>query len=130
MNLLEQLVGRICGSDYMFAHALDLIPEDLPPLAVLARAALADPMVGSTLERAQRVVADCRAYRAEAVVIPRIPGASHCAQEGAIVCGVAQRELGIPTIELEIPPVCDALLPALGSRLQALMETGRGRTSS
>jgi hypothetical protein len=28
---LEEWGGRICGSDYMFGHALDLIPEDLPP---------------------------------------------------------------------------------------------------
>ena len=69
MNLLEDWGGRICGSDYMFTHALDLIPEDLPPLEALARTALADPMVGSTLDRAGRIVAECRAFRAEAVVV-------------------------------------------------------------
>ena len=37
MNLLEEWGGRISGSDYMFTHALDLIPEDLPPLEALAR---------------------------------------------------------------------------------------------
>ncbi len=61
MNLLEELGGRICGSDYMFTHALDLIPEDLPPLEALARTALADPMVGS----------DGRPRRAHR---PRMPG--------------------------------------------------------
>jgi len=30
MNLLEACGGRLCGSDFMFAHALDSIPEDLP----------------------------------------------------------------------------------------------------
>jgi len=125
MNLVEDWGGRVCGSDYMFTHALDLIPEELPPLEALARTALADPMAGSTLERAARIVADCRAARAEAVVVARIPGASHCAREGALIREVVRRELGLPTLELEIPPVCDALLPALGSRLQALIETGR-----
>jgi hypothetical protein len=129
MNLLEQWGGRICGSDYMFAHALDLIPEDLPPLEALARMALADPMIGSTLERARRIVADCRAYRAEAVVVSRIPGASHCAREGAIIREVVQSELGIPVVEMEVPPVCDAVAPTLESRLQALMETARERRS-
>ena len=130
MNLLEQWGGRICGSDYMFAHALDLIPEDLPPLEALARIALADPMVGSTFDRARRVVSDCRAFRAEAVVVSRIPGASHCAHEGAIIREVVQSELGIPVVELEVPPVCDAVAPTLGSRLQALVETAQGRRSS
>jgi hypothetical protein len=130
MNLLEDWGGRICGSDYMFIHALDLIPEDLPPLEALARAALADPMVGSTQDRAGRIVRDCRAFGAEAVVVSRIPGASHCAREGAIIRDVVQQELGLPSIELEIPPVSDAMLPALSSRLQALMETARARRKS
>jgi hypothetical protein len=127
MNLLEDWGGRVCGSDFMFAHALDLIPEDVPPLEALARTALADPMVGSTLDRARRVVADCRACQAEAVVVARIPGASHCAREGAVILDLVRRDLGIPAIELEIPPVCDALVPTLSSRLQALMETARAR---
>ena len=127
MNLLEELGGRICGSDYMFTHALDLIPENLPPLEALARTALADPMVGPTADRAARIVRECQAGRAEAVVVSRIPGASHCAREGEIIREMVRRKIGIPAIELEIPPVCDAMLPTLGSRLQALMETARAR---
>ena len=127
MNLLEELGGRICGSDYMFTHALDLIPENLPPLEALARAALADLMVGPATDRAARIVRECRANRAEAVVVSRIPGASHCAREGKIILEMVRREIGIPTIEIEIPPVSDALRPSLGSRLQALVETARAR---
>jgi hypothetical protein len=130
MNLLEDWGGRICGSDYMFAHALDLIPENLPPLEALARTALADPMVGSATERAQRIVAECRQFGAEAVVVSRIPGASHCAREGTIIREAVRKALGLPTIELEIPPVCDAMLPTLGSRLQALLESARARRLS
>lgn len=127
MNFLEELGGRVCGSDYMFTHALDLIPEDLPPLEALARTALADPMVGATSERAARIVRECRSSHAEAVVVSRIPGASHCAREGEIICEIVGRQIGIPVIELEIPPVCDAMLPTIGSRLQALVETARAR---
>lgn len=127
MNLLEDLGGRLCGSDYMFTHALDLIPENLPPLEALARTALADPMVGPTADRAARIVRECRAGRAEGVVVSRIPGASHCAREGEIIRDIVRQQFGIPTIELEIPPVCDAMLPTLSSRLQALIETVRAR---
>ena len=127
MNLLEELGGRLCGSDYMFTHALDLIPENLPPLEALARTALADPMVGPASDRAARIVRECRAGRAEAVVVSRIPGASHCAREGAIILEIVRQKIGIPAIELEIPPVCDAMRPSLGSRLQALVETARAR---
>ncbi len=127
MNLLEDWGGRICGSDYMVTHALDPIPEDLPPMEALARTALADPMVGSTQDRARRIVADCRACHAEAVVISRIPGASHSAWEGASLRSIIGRELGLPAIELEIPPVCDAMVPTLAGRIQALVETARAR---
>jgi hypothetical protein len=127
MNLLEELGGRLCGSDFMFTHALDLIPENLLPLEALARTALADPMVGPTIDRAARIVADCQVGRAEAVVVSRIPGASHCAREGEIIREIVREKLNIPVIELEIPPVSDAMLPTLGSRLQALVETARAR---
>jgi hypothetical protein len=113
MNLLEKWGGRICGSDYMFTHALDPIPEDLPPLEALARTALADPMVGSAAERAQRIAAECRASRAEAVVVSRIPGASHCAWDGDLIRRIVREELGLPSVELEVPPISDPLLPTL-----------------
>jgi hypothetical protein len=127
MNRIEEWGGRICGTDYMFTHALDPIPEDLPPLEALARTALADPMVGSSQDRGRRIVSECQAAQAEAVVISRIPGASHCAREGALIRQLLQAALDLPCIEIEVPPICDALSPAMGSRLQALIETARAR---
>lgn len=129
LNLLEELGGRLCGSDYMFSHALDPLDESLPPLEALARAALADPMVGSTQDRARRICSECATSRAEAIVISRIPGASHCAWEGVVIHDMVRRELDLPCIELEIPPLCDPLLPGLGARIQALVETARFRRS-
>jgi hypothetical protein len=125
MNRLEDWGGRICGSDYMFTHALDLIPEDLPPLEALARVALADPMVGSTQDRARRIVADCRVCAAEAVIVSRIPGASHRAHEGAIIRQVVREQLNLPCVEIEIPSIADAVLPSISSRVQVLLETAR-----
>lgn len=127
MNLLEDCGGRLCGTDFMFTHALDLIPENLPPWEALAHTALADPMIGPASDRAVRIVNECRQGHAEAVIVSRIPGASHCAREGEIIQTIVRQELGIPTIELEFPPVSDAMLPTLCSRLQALMETARAR---
>jgi hypothetical protein len=127
MNLLEACGGRLCGSDFMFTHALDAIPEDLPSFDALACVALADPMVGSALDRARRIIAECRANRAEAVVVARIPGASHCPWEAALIRKQVDEQLELPGVELEIPPVCDALLPNLQTRLQALMEIARAR---
>jgi len=130
MNLLEECGGRLCGTEFMFTHALDLIPEDLPPFEALARTALADPMVGPARDRARRVVAECRRYRAEAVVVARIPGASHCPWESELIRGQVHAQTGLSAVELEIPPVCDALLPTLRTRLQTVIEIARTRRKS
>ncbi len=127
MNLLEEWGGRLCGADFMITHALEPIPEDLPPFEALARTALADPMVGSTQDRATRIIAQCRQFAAEAVIVSRIPGASHCAREAEIIRQRVRQELGLPVLDCEVPSLVDPLLPSLGSRLQALLETARLR---
>jgi benzoyl-CoA reductase/2-hydroxyglutaryl-CoA dehydratase subunit BcrC/BadD/HgdB len=125
MNIMEEYGGRICGTDYLFYHALDPIPEDIPPMEALARMALADQMVGSSADRADRICRDIKKYGSEAVVISRIPGASHCALEGTIITDFIRDTLDIPVVEIEVPPVSDALHPGIITRLQALCETIR-----
>jgi benzoyl-CoA reductase/2-hydroxyglutaryl-CoA dehydratase subunit BcrC/BadD/HgdB len=127
MNMLEDAGGRVCGTDYMFAHALDRIPGDMPPLQALARTALADPMVGSPVDRAERIVADIGRFATEALVISRIPGASHCAMEAAIIGEIVKSRLDLPVLEIEVPPVADAVEPALRTRMEALVETVQNR---
>jgi benzoyl-CoA reductase/2-hydroxyglutaryl-CoA dehydratase subunit BcrC/BadD/HgdB len=127
MNLLEDCGGRICGTEYLFTHALDEIPEDLPPLEALAQMALADPMVGSSIDRAQRICNDIRLFGSEAVLISRIPGASHCALESRVISEIVQEKFDIPILEIEVPPVTDSMRPTLLTRLQALMETVKAR---
>jgi benzoyl-CoA reductase/2-hydroxyglutaryl-CoA dehydratase subunit BcrC/BadD/HgdB len=127
MNLLEDVGGRIAGTEYLFCHALDPIPTNLPPMEALARAALADPMVGSARDRAARIVADIRRFGAEALVLSRIPGASHCAMESSIIGEVVRSELDIPIVEIEVPSLTDSMSPTLRTRLEALVETARSR---
>jgi benzoyl-CoA reductase/2-hydroxyglutaryl-CoA dehydratase subunit BcrC/BadD/HgdB len=127
MNLLEDVGGRICGTEYLFSHALDIIPEDVPPMEALARMALADPMVGSPTGRAERIAADAARFGCEGFVVSRIPGASHCGLEGQVLAAILQRKLGLPVVEIEVPPITDALAPSLRTRLEALVETVRGR---
>jgi benzoyl-CoA reductase/2-hydroxyglutaryl-CoA dehydratase subunit BcrC/BadD/HgdB len=127
MNLLEECGGRICGTEYLFSHALDTIPRDLPPAEALARTALADPMAGPAADRAERICADIRRFGAEAVLISRIPGASHCALEGEIIGETVQAKHGVPVAEMEVPPVADSVRASLRTRLEALVETARER---
>ena len=127
MNLLEDCGGRICGTEYMFTHALDEIPENLPAMEALAQMALADPMVGSSADRASRICTEIRRFDAEAVVISRIPGASHCALEGQVIGEIVQAELDVPVLEIEVPSLTDSIAQALRTRLEALVEAVRER---
>lgn len=127
VNLLEDCGGRICGTEYLFAHALDPIPLTVPPLEALARTALADPMAGSATDRAARIVADIRGYGAEAVIVSRIPGASHCALEGEIIGEIVREQCNLPVLEIEVPSITDATRATLSTRLQALVETVKDR---
>lgn len=123
MNLLEECGGRLCGTDFMFGHALVDIPVDCPPLEALAKVALADPMIGPAHDRARLICEEMRRFGSEALVISRIPGASHCCREGGIIRDFVRKHAGVPTLEIEVPPLSDALMPALRSRLLALVET-------
>ena len=123
MNLLENAGGRITGCDYLFCHALDQIPHDVPPLDALAQMALADPMIGSACDRATRIITDIKKFGAEAVLISKIPGASHCATEGKIIGDMISDSLNLPVVEIEVPPVLTVVAPALETRLGALVET-------
>jgi benzoyl-CoA reductase/2-hydroxyglutaryl-CoA dehydratase subunit BcrC/BadD/HgdB len=127
MNLLEDCGGRLCGTELLFCHALDAIPTDCPPMEALARAALADPMVGPARDRAERICADIRRFGSEAVVISRIPGASHCALEGGVIGGIIGQRLGLPVLEIEVPPLSDSMAPALRTRLEAIVEVVKER---
>ncbi|MBI4880569.1 MAG: 2-hydroxyacyl-CoA dehydratase [Planctomycetes bacterium] len=129
MNLLESCGGRLCGTDFMFCHALDPIPVDRPPLTALALMALSDPLAGTAAERARRVAAGARRFRAEAVLVSRIPGASHCAYEGEFIAERLRSDLGIPVAEIEVPPLSDSVRPILRTRIEAVLEAARKRRS-
>jgi hypothetical protein len=80
-------------------------------------------MVGSPADRARRIGADMRRFGAEAAVVSRIPGASHCGLEGRVIAAAIARQCDAPVIEIEVPPITDALEPTLRTRLEALVET-------
>ena len=129
MALVEACGARVCGTDFLFTHALEPIPESLPPFEALAASALADPMVGTSAQRAERIVKEMRRLGAEALVISRIPGASHCAHEGARIAEIVDRQLGVPCLDVEIPSLSDAFAAALSTRLEALVEAVRAARS-
>ncbi len=122
MNLLEECGGRICGTEYLFSHAIDEIPTDIEPMEALAQMALADPMVGSASDRVEAICRQISESGSQAAVISRISGASHCAMEGAVIADRIRSRLGLPVLEIEIPPLSDSMRATLNTRIEALVE--------
>ena len=89
--------------------------------------ALADPMAGTVADRGERICRDIHTFAAEAVIISRIPGASHCAFEGQLLAEQIQQSCGIPVLEVEVPPLIDAMRPTLRTRFEAFVEMAKGR---
>lgn len=122
LNLIEEMGGCVAGTEYLFSHAFEHIPENIPPLQALAYMVLSDPMIGSAGYRARRVLEQARKYRAEAVVICRIPGASHCASESRIISDAVRAKLALPVLDITVPSYIDPILPALKTRIRAFFE--------
>lgn len=123
MNLLDDCGGRLAGTEFMFSHALDDIDETLQPMRAFAAAALSDPMVGPSGQRAEGICRQIEKFSAEAVVISRIPGASHCAMESAIIAKDIRKCFAIPVVEIEVPVLIDSMLATLRTRLEAVVES-------
>ena len=43
-----------------------------------------------------------------------------------MICDIVRGKVGVPALEIEVPPVIDALRPALKTRLEALVESVKG----
>lgn len=119
MNMLETTGGRLAGSDFMFAHALDQLDQTAPPLRALARMAADDPMAGPVEVRMRRACADAYRVGAKGIVVSRIPGASHCPYE----CVSVKQLSDLPVVEIEVDSLVDAYSPSLTTRMQAFIET-------
>ena len=61
------------------------------------------------------------------MLISRIPGASHCALEGGVISGIIGERLGLPVLEIEVPPLSDSMMPTLRTRLEAIVEVVKER---
>ena len=112
----------MAGTEYLISHSRYGIRTDCEPLSALAEAALNDPCIGSTAFRAQRVVEQVHKYKAEAVIIPSIFGASHCSYEIREIASAVQSECGLPVLSFEVPFSAKAVSEQIVNRLGAFAE--------
>ncbi len=63
----------------------------------------------------------------EALIISKIPGASHCALEGNVIAEIVRDRLKLPVLEIEVPSLCESMRPSIQTRINALVEIVKDR---
>jgi benzoyl-CoA reductase/2-hydroxyglutaryl-CoA dehydratase subunit BcrC/BadD/HgdB len=126
-NAIEDLGGRVAGTEYMFGHAFEGIDPALPPLEALARNALANPMIGGAVRRGRIVCGEAQRYESEGVILVSFFGASHCAWENRIIAREVRNWLGLPSLVLNCRTAFHEFPESLRNRLGAFIDTLRER---
>jgi benzoyl-CoA reductase/2-hydroxyglutaryl-CoA dehydratase subunit BcrC/BadD/HgdB len=134
ITLLEDLGGCVTGSEYLISHSFFKLRENIPPLEAIAENEMDDPMIGTVAERAKRIVAEARRFRAEGVLITGIFGASHCPFEEGAIADAVRAELDLPVVAFDVPFSPDGLSGQVINRVEGfveiLKERRRGRDNS
>ncbi|MBC8204541.1 MAG: 2-hydroxyacyl-CoA dehydratase [FCB group bacterium] len=125
INYLEELGGRIAGSEYVINQVTSRIRKDCSPFEALAEAQLQGSLMGSSAFRAQLVLDEIERTKADGAIISGIFGSSHCPFETSIIIK-AVREKGLPVLAFDTAqPGKVKLQSQIYNRMQAFMESIR-----
>jgi benzoyl-CoA reductase/2-hydroxyglutaryl-CoA dehydratase subunit BcrC/BadD/HgdB len=129
VTALEDLGGCITGTEYLISHSYMRLRENVHPLEALAENYMDDPMIGSSLFRARRIVEEAKRFRAEGILISGIFGASHCPFEEKVIAEQVEKELNVPVVAFDVPYCPSRLSEQVKNRLEGLVEVVRSRRS-
>ena len=127
LTYVEDSGARVVGTEYVINQALAIIDETKPPLEAIAESFMAASLIGSSLSRADSVISQARANRAEGVIISNILGGSHCSMESGLIAGQVRTELGLPVLEFDVAPPAREIDRQLQTRIDAFLEVLRSR---
>ncbi len=129
MNYIEELGGRVVGSEYLINQTSPLFDGDANPFVTLAEAHLSGSLMGSTENRVQLVLDQVKSSNAEGVIISGIFGSSHCPYETVPIVE-ALRSVGVPTLSFDVvAPGKRKVQSQIFNRMEAFMESLHARRS-
>ncbi len=119
LNFVEDMGCRVVETEYVIDQALVQIEENIDPFRALARSFLNASLIGSTRERAKRIIEAVKAGRISGVLITNMLGCSHCAMETRLI----EQELNkVPVLSVDVPAPF-GITEQLKSRIAAFVET-------
>ncbi|NQT35346.1 2-hydroxyacyl-CoA dehydratase [bacterium] len=129
MNYIEELGGRIVGSEYVINQTTPLIGGEGDPFELLAEAHLNGSLMGSTQFRTELILKQVEQSGAEGAVISGIFGSTHCPYETVPIIE-ALRKRDVPTLAFDVvAPGKIRLQSQVYNRMEAFMETLMARRS-
>jgi len=123
MNYMENLGGRLVGTEFIINQALHPLKVADDPLESLSDGLLNASLMGTSAVRAQEIIRSARKYRAEGVIISNIFASSHCASETNIIKKLIRKELNIPILTFDVvEPGKQKMQSQILNRMSAFME--------
>lgn len=127
MNYIEDLGGRIVGSEYLIHQTTSIFDPKKDPFEALAEAQLEATLMGSSDYRVTLVLEQVERSRADGVIISGVFGSTHCPYETAPIVS-ALRQKGIPALSFDVvAPGKQRLQSQIFNRMEAFMESLRAR---
>lgn len=123
LNYLEDLGGRLAGTEFVINQALYPLLLNDEPINSLADGMLNASLIGTSKARAREIVRQARRFRAEGVIISNIFASSHCAFETAIIKDYVRSTLNIPVLAFDVvAPGKQMMQSQILNRMTAFME--------
>lgn len=122
MNYVEELGGRIVGSEYLIRQSSTQTALDGDLFVNLAKTHVKGSLMGTSAYRANLISEEIESTNADGAIISGIFGSSHCPWETGIIVE-ALREKSIPVLAFDVvAPGKKRIQSQVYSRLEAFME--------
>uniref|UniRef100_A0A7C3ELZ7 2-hydroxyacyl-CoA dehydratase n=2 Tax=candidate division WOR-3 bacterium TaxID=2052148 RepID=A0A7C3ELZ7_UNCW3 len=127
LTYTEDQGAKIVATEYVINQALTLIETSRPPLTAIARSHIEGSLNGTSRERAEMLIRQAQANRAEGLIISGILGGSHCAMESRLIGSLVREQLQIPVLEFDVAPPNREIDRQTKTRIDAFLELLRSR---
>ncbi|MFH1862259.1 MAG: 2-hydroxyacyl-CoA dehydratase family protein [bacterium] len=127
MNYVEELGGRIVGSEYLINQTTAIFQENCDPFTCLAEAQIHETLMGTTAYRVRLILEEVQRTAAHGVIISGVFGSTHCPYETLpIVQALRSRQIPVLAFDV-VAPGKERLQSQIFNRMEAFMESLRAR---
>ncbi len=102
LNYLEDLGGRLVGTEFVINQSLRLLDSNPDPLVSLSDGLLNASLIGTTRSRTKLILRQIEKYDAEGIIISNIFASSHCSFETTLIKEFIRENYNIPILSFDV----------------------------